>query len=221
LSHACALDLSPCPTLTDDAYLQDLKQARDGDPAAFERLVRPHVASVRRFARAFCGNQAEANDLAQEALLKAYRSFPGFRGQSRLSTWLYSIARSTFVDSRRGRLAHVRALETPFETDHAPVQSGPDELLAARLEIELLRAALRELEPKFRVPIVLCEIEGLSYEHVAAIEQVPIGTIRSRISRGRAKLLAILNRPKNEVERPSSGTADGSSTSNPQRSTVP
>ena len=210
----------PLLTLTDTAHLHDLKLAREGDPAAFERLVRPHVASLRRFAQAFCGDPTEANDLAQEALLKAYRSFPGFRAQSQLSTWLYAIARTTFVDSRRGRLARIRSLETPLEPEHAPAQSGPDELLASRSEIELLRAALRKLEPRFRVPIVLCEIEGLSYEHVAAIEQVPIGTIRSRISRGRAKLLELLNQSPELANESSPGTDNPDPPSNAQRSTI-
>ncbi len=204
---------------TDSDHSSDLGLARQGDPAAFERLVRPHVPSLRRFARAFCGDQAEANDLAQEALLKAFRSFPGFRGQSRLSTWLYSVARSTFVDSRRSKLAHARARETTLESQHAPAGPGPDELLAARTEVERLRAALRELPPRFRVPIVLCEIEGLSYEHVATIEQAPIGTIRSRISRGRAKLLEILNRA--DEESTDAGTSAQATASNVKRSTNP
>ena len=103
-----------------------------------------------------------------------------------------------------------------------PAETGPDELVAARAEIERLRAALRELEPRFRVPIVLCEIEGLSYEHVATIEQVPIGTIRSRISRGRTKLLEILNRSDTVSEQPTpTGTGASTSASNVQRRTTP
>jgi RNA polymerase sigma-70 factor, ECF subfamily len=217
-SDARALDSA----LTRTANLPDLKLAQEGDPAAFERLVRPHVASLRRFAQSFCGNSAEANDLAQEALLKAYRSLPGFRGQGRLSTWLYSIARSTFVDSRRGHLARMRSRETPLDPEDVPNETGPDELVAARAEIERLRGALRELEPRFRVPIVLCEIEGLSYDQVATIEQVPIGTIRSRISRGRAKLLEILNRCDTVADQPgSAGTGTSKSASNVPRRTTP
>jgi RNA polymerase sigma-70 factor (ECF subfamily) len=201
--------------LTDNPPPDDLDLARQGDPRAFERLIRPHLASLRRFAFSFCGDAAEANDLAQESLLKAFRSIRGFRGQSSLTTWLYSVARSTFIDSRRGRLARARTLEAALEPEDAPVQCGPDELLTARCEVERLRAALRRLEPRFRIPIVLCEIEGLSYEHVATIEQVPIGTIRSRISRGRAKLLDLLNRSATEgagVATPGTVTPDPSST---------
>ena len=181
---------------------------------AFERVIRPHVASVRRFAFSFCNDWVEADDLAQEALLKAYRSIATFRGDASLATWLYSVARTTFIDSRRGRLAKLRALETELPEAPPGGQPGPEELLAARGEVAELWDAIRQLEPRFRIPLVLFEIEGMSYEHVASIEQVPVGTVRSRLARARRKLVEILN-----VERSADGAAgtDTAVSSSPQQ----
>jgi hypothetical protein len=82
-----------------------LERARAGDRAAFGELIRPHVASVRRFAYAFARHWSDADDLAQDALLKAFRAIGGFEGRSSLSTWLYSVTRSVCHDHYRGKLA--------------------------------------------------------------------------------------------------------------------
>ena len=206
--------------MTDNPQSQDLELARRGDPTAFERLVRPHIGAVRRFAFSFCADRAEADDLAQEALLKAYRSIGAFRGQCSITSWLYSVARSTFIDSRRGRLARVRSLETALEPEHLPRQGGTEELLCARDDVQRLWAALRRLEPRFRIPVVLCEIEGMSYEHVAAIEQVPVGTVRSRLSRARARLRQMLSDSSvGSSDLSPAGTQPAPASSNTQRRT--
>ena len=177
-----------------------LARAQAGDAAAFTALVRPHLDTVRRFAFSFSGNWAEADDLAQDALVKAYRSLSTFRAQSSLSTWLYAIARTTFIDSKRSRASKARAREDDLDTSIDSGEEAADELMARREDIELLWARIRVLEPRFRVPLVLYDIEGMSYEHIASIERVPVGTVRSRLSRARAKLLELL--------RPSEGSGN-------------
>jgi len=170
-----------------------VERARRGDRAAFQELVRPHLDSVRRFAFSFAGNWADADDLAQEVLLKAYRSIGGFEGRSSLSTWLYTLARSVFIDSRRGRQGTTRAREQELDEQMGAEEAESQEELAAhKQEVERLWRAVRALPAEFRVPVVLCDIEGMSYEQVAAVEGVPIGTVRSRLSRARGKLAAAL-----------------------------
>lgn len=175
---------------------QLLERARAGDSAAFGELIRPHLPSVRRFAYAFTRHWSDADDLAQEALLKAYRAIGSFEGRAALATWLYSVTRSVCLDHYRGKLAHARSAEDPLE-DHAehaaaPLHAGPDGVLEAKGEAERLWRALKTLSAEFRVPLVLFEIEGLGYEEIAHVEAVPIGTIRSRLSRGRQQLKALL-----------------------------
>lgn len=188
-----------------------------GDVRAFERLIEPHVATLRRFARAFCHNPSDADDLAQEALLRAFRALPKFRGDAALSTWLYTVARSTFLDWRRSRAAHAAALEDPLVDERPADEPRQDELLQGRLEAERLWAALRRLDPRFRTVVVLFDIEGLSYEEIAAVEDVPVGTVRSRLSRARRHLLELLegSEPAEEVEAPRGTAAEAAPSNEP------
>ncbi len=194
-----------------------VERARRGDRAAFQQLVRPHLDSVRRFAFSFAGNWADADDLAQEVLLKAYRSIGGFEGRSSLSTWLYTLARSVFIDSRRGRQGTARAREQELgeQVGAAEDAESQEELTAHKQEVERLWRAVRALEPEFRIPVVLCDIEGMSYEQVATVEGVPIGTVRSRLSRARAKLAAALTAEEEGVSvPPAAGTQSTPAPSN-------
>ena len=92
-----------------------LERARAGDSRAFGELIRPHVPSVRRFAYAFARRWSDADDLAQEALLKAFRSMPSYEGRAALGTWLYSVTRSVCYDHYRSSLAHARNAEDPLD----------------------------------------------------------------------------------------------------------
>lgn len=169
-----------------------LERAKAGDPQAFQELVRPHIDSIRRFARSFCKNDGDADDLAQDALVKAYRSLRTFDGRASLTTWLYTVARSQFLDHRRSKLFRWRSRETSFHPTDAAALPSAEELLAQRQKIEFLWAALRGIDEKFRTPLVLAEIDGLAYEDIAKIEQIPIGTVRSRIARAKAQLRSLI-----------------------------
>jgi RNA polymerase sigma-70 factor, ECF subfamily len=197
---------------------QLLARAQAGDTVAFGELIRPHVPSVRRFAYAFARRWSDADDLAQDALLKAFRAIATFEGRSSLSTWLYSVTRSVCFDHYRGKLAHARDAEEPYEEQEnggaTEPSAGPDRVLEMRDEAEQLWRALKRLPAEFRVPLVLYEIEGLGYEEIAHIEAVPIGTIRSRLSRARQQLRALLS-DLDGLPRPSLGTGAGSASSNP------
>jgi RNA polymerase sigma-70 factor (ECF subfamily) len=178
-----------------------VRRAQAGDVRAFETLVAAHLPLVRRFARAFSRNDDEASDLAQEALVKVYRSIRSYRFQSAFSTWLYAIVRNVFLDGARSRIGKERAAEQALEPRHIegqPVTDVDVDALRAdhRLEREEERrrvwAALEVVPPEFRATLVLFDIEGLSYDEVAAIERVPLGTVKSRLSRGRNHLRRVL-----------------------------
>jgi RNA polymerase sigma-70 factor (ECF subfamily) len=171
-----------------------LNRARRGDASAFQELIRPHLPSLRRFVFSFCRRWDDADDLAQEALIKAFRTIASFEGRSSLSTWLYAVCRNVCHDYYRGRLAKERGREDPLEDVHDDPRDSQHTLLGAKSDSLALWAAVKSLEPEFRVAVVLFDIEGLSYEQIAGIERVPVGTIRSRLSRGRAKLKEILQR---------------------------
>ncbi len=169
--------------------------AKDGDVRAFESLVSAHLSQVRRFARAFAASEPDADDLAQEALVKVYRSLGSFRFQSAFSSWLYSVVRNAFLDFAKSRAARERLSNEPLLAEHESALEGgmrPDEGLAREDERRRLWRALREVPLEFRSALVLFEIEERSYEEIATIERVKVGTVKSRISRGREALRRVL-----------------------------
>jgi len=133
-------------------------------------------------------NWQDADDIAQEALIKAFRAFPRFDGRASLSTWLYTVARSASIDWHRSRMGQASQRENALPSSHPAAEPGQDEACSQQQERERLWRAIGCLDERNRVPLVLFEVEGLSYEQIAAIEAVPIGTIRSRLSRARLEL---------------------------------
>ena len=169
-------------------------RAQQGDVRAFEALIGRHLPQVRRFARAFAGSSADADDLAQEALVRVHRHLRLFRWQSAFSSWLYAIVRNAFLDAARGRAATRRALEEPLRHEHAETAGGgrPDEAMERAQERERVWAAIRRVPVEFRTALVLFDVEGSTYDEVAAIESVAVGTVKSRLHRGRAHLRRLL-----------------------------
>jgi RNA polymerase sigma-70 factor (ECF subfamily) len=178
-----------------EAVEELVRRAQQGDVAAFERLITDHLPLVRRFARAFARSHAAAADLAQDALLKVYRSIGSYRFQSSFSTWLYAIVRNVYLDETRSRAARDRAAERPLDlraVDAEPTADADAPRADHRLEREEVRRrvwdALGAVPPEFRATLVLYELEGLTYEEIAAIERAPLGTVKSRLARGREHL---------------------------------
>lgn len=172
-----------------------IRAAQGGHTRAFETLIGAHIPQVRRFARAFAHSDAEADDLAQEALLKVYRSLGGFRFQSSFTTWLFAVVRNTFLDARKSRAQHDRDVEEPLAPRHLAAGDNDETAEAALLAHERrarLWAEIERVPAEFRVVVVLFDIEGMSYEEIAAIEDVPLGTVKSRLSRGRDHLRRLL-----------------------------
>jgi RNA polymerase sigma-70 factor (ECF subfamily) len=157
--------------------------ARDGDPDAPARFVRHTQAEVWRFTAALVDPGA-ADDLTQETYLRAFRALPGFEGRSSVRTWLLGIARRVCADHLRG-VVRRRRLDARLAAEAYTDVPHPDP--AHRLGAQDL---LRRLSDERRTAFVLTQVVGLSYAEAAAVEDVPVGTIRSRVARARDELVS-------------------------------
>jgi RNA polymerase sigma-70 factor (ECF subfamily) len=154
--------------------------------ARFELSVVPYMGPAYNLARWLTRNEHDAEDVVQEAYLRAYRFFDGFHGGDG-RTWLLAIVRNTCYtwlhQNRRPSLALEEDLPDPDSG-----RSNPEALLLGSVDHELLHRALDELPVEFREAIVLRELEGLSYKEISAIAEVPLGTVMSRLARARSRL---------------------------------
>jgi len=161
-----------------------VQRARTGDAAAFGTLVRQHQSKVRGFLRRLTrGDAALADDLAQETFLEAHCKLDQFRGEGSFGAWLCGIAWSRFLMERRKR--REEPLEAPDET--ASVDTSAASL--ARLDLE---KAMTQLAPPERAALTLCYAFGHSHGEAAEILNLPLGTVKSHVLRGREKLKALL-----------------------------
>ena len=158
----------------------------------FDETILPHLNAAYNYARWLTRNDAEAEDVVQDACVRAMRFFDSFRGGDARS-WLMAIVRNTWY-SRAGRRAPVTELNPMAEPAHEPVDEAlnPEALLLQQHAVARVREGLEQLPLDFREVIVLREIEGLSYKEIAAVINAPIGTVMSRLARARERLLAAL-----------------------------
>jgi len=162
-----------------------LRAALEGDGRAFSTLLARHEDRIFALAFRMTGSRADALDATQDAFILAFRRAASFRGEAAFSTWLYRIAINACKDLLRKKAresARVSAEEAPDEADpHMPVE---DEV-ALRMDVA---QALSELSDDYREAVVMHDIGGVPYEDIAAITDVAVGTVKSRISRARALL---------------------------------
>jgi len=161
---------------------------------SFEQLALPLLASLYSQAFWLTRNQAEAEDLVQETVSKALRAFDTFERHSNFKAWIFRILRNTFRTSRTA-IAAARTVfleDYPQALDFTATAPSPEEYLIQLDNQEALVSALEQLPPPLREALLLCEVEDLEYKEIAAILDVPIGTIMSRISRARLALRQIL-----------------------------
>ena len=171
-----------------------------GDLEQYHELIRPYERSVYRMALSFMKNEADAEDVAQEAFLKAFRNLASFRGQAKFSTWLISIT----LNEARGRLriqssARMESLdEIPGEVSHiSPAllrdwREIPSEALERKEVREMLRAAIEDLSPIYREVVLLRDMEELSIEQTAAVLTVSVASVKVRLHRARIMLQKVL-----------------------------
>jgi RNA polymerase sigma-70 factor (ECF subfamily) len=166
----------------------------EGERERFEALTLPHAAAVYRTAYHLSGQAAEAEDLTQEAYLRAYRSFATYRG-GEVRAWLLAIVRHVFVDEcrKRGRvtLVELEAAEGPGRAGSAgPARGAPsaEQEALGRLPSAAVAAALAALPAEWRLVVLLADVEERSYREIAALTGVPLGTVMSRLHRARKRM---------------------------------
>ena len=195
--------------MTDREVDQQLvERVQRGDKHAFDLLVSKYQRRLGRLISRFVRDQAEAEDVAQEAFIKAYRALPGFRGESAFYTWLYRIGINT---AKNHLLANKRRAptSTPFDAEESEsfgeasllreVNTPENELMSKQV-VDVVQASLQQLPEDLRSALTLREIEGLSYEEIASVMNCPIGTVRSRIFRAR-EAVAVNLRPLLETSK--------------------
>lgn len=183
-----------------DIDQQLVERVQRGDKRAFDLLVAKYQRKLFRLLSRLIRDPAEIEDVAQEAFIKAYRALPNFRGESAFYTWLYRIAINTaknhlVAQGRRAPTQTEAEIEDAENFDDGELlrsEDTPDRLLLSKQVAEAVNRAIEQLPEELRTAIVLRELEGLTYEEIAASMNCPIGTVRSRIFRAREAVAAEL-----------------------------
>lgn len=171
--------------------------------AAFEDIVLPHLDAAYNLARFLTRDADAADDIVQNAMLRAFRAFDGFRGEE-ARAWLLAIVRNEVRDwaqARRRQQRRFEAMTSPDQEDDADIpdvlQATPEEHLVGASEAQLVRGIVETLPAPFREVLVLREFEDMSYRQIADFAGIPVGTVMSRLARGR-EMFAAAWRSKNE-----------------------
>ncbi len=202
--------------MTREQEAQIVRKVLQGDVNAFETLVVEYEKSVYAITQRMTGNPEDAADMAQETFIKAYNSLQSFRGDSKFSVWIYRIATNVCLDFLRSRSRKPTVSlsvedEEGEETqlDIADESQSPELLLERGLTRDAVRRGLDTLTPEYRQILLLREIQGLSYEEIAAALDLEVGTVKSRIFRARKRLCAFLIEDGNIPDFTASGKMKG------------
>jgi RNA polymerase sigma-70 factor, ECF subfamily len=194
-----AIDRTAMTSLDQESIL--IEGCLAGDEAAWEDLVKVYTRRVYSVCYHFTSSASEAQDLTQEVFLRVFRTLKSFRaGEGSFSVWLNRLTRNLLIDHYR-RTRQDRATDSIEDQlggleEKAAVSSRTEGLLAGREASEVLQAGLGKLSPELRETLILRDIEELEYREIAQVLNVPEGTVKSRLNRGRAELARILRRQK-------------------------
>jgi RNA polymerase sigma-70 factor (ECF subfamily) len=204
----------PRPVAFEDVSL--IRQVQAGDLQAFAELVRKYQDRIHNVCWRLCGNREDACDLTQEVFLRAFEAVETFRGKSGFYTWIYRIAVNLALSQRRRmrvraalpldaeKVGHNGEGSTPQLAD--PRTPAPSAGAEAAERHERVAAALAGLDAEYRAALVLRDIEGMDYQEIADVLEVPVGTVKSRIFRGR---MALRERLTGELDFPQESAHDG------------
>ncbi len=170
-----------------------LTEIRRGDQKAFARLVSMHEKNVYRICYRFFADENEASDAAQEVFIKVFRAIGRFEGRSSLKTWIYRIAANTCITiAEKKKREKEGLLESMLHWWSSYTQESPEETAIGReiqhLNQQIVSEKVAKLPESYRMPVILKDIEGLSLEKISEILEIPVGTVKSRINRGRRLL---------------------------------
>lgn len=187
-------------TLDPDSTL--VSRCLRGDESAWEELVRLHTRKVYGLCYRFTGSGNEAQDLTQEVFLRVFRTVKSFRStEGSFATWLARVTRNLLIDHYR-RTRQERVTDSIEEQLPMMEESGttgsvrPDDALAGQEASQILRATLQKLSPDLREAVILRDLQEMEYREIAEVLQIPEGTVKSRINRGRAELARLLRKQK-------------------------
>jgi len=185
--------------LDGDALL--VERCLSGEDSAWEDLVKVHTKRVYSICYRFTGSDSSAQDLTQEVFLRIFRTLKSFRaGEGSFVVWLSRLTRNLLIDhyrrTRSERVTDSIEEQIPLLEEKTAVTSRTDSMLAGREASELLQAALQKLSPELRETVILRDIEEMEYREIAQALNVPEGTVKSRLNRGRAELARVLRRRK-------------------------
>ncbi len=183
---------------TADAETALIEQAQHGDRNAFGELVRRYYPGVVQVVYRLCGDTGLAEDMAQEAFLRAWINLPSFRPQSSLRNWLYRIAVNATLDVLRRRPEET--LEDEAVQMIPDQAAGPETALIEKERVALLQQAMQSLPEAARSVLVLREYGGLSYQEIASVLDVPVGTVMSRLNYARNRLRELLKTQMLQLE---------------------
>ena len=177
-----------------------IERCKAGDTAAFDELVRRFEKQVFNCALRITGNYNDACDVAQEAFIRAFHSIQTFRGDAKFATWIYRIVTNVYLDERKRSKAHrTTSLDEAIELDESSVtrqfeDTGPtpDEVVEDKERLRALQRAIKSLPDYQRIIVTLYHTQHRSYEEIAEILGLPIGTVKSRLNRARLALAEIL-----------------------------
>ncbi len=190
--------------------LQLVRHCMDGDPGAWAELVRAHHRRVYGLCYRFTGNAADAEDLTQDVFLKVYANLASFdSGRGSLQVWIATMTRNLLVDNFR-RTRNLRAtssLDEGWDGDEEPRPAdrltargvSPHEAAAQKELAKMVQEALARVPMEMREAVILRDLQDMDYKQIAQVLEIPEGTVKSRISRGRAELARLLERSKREV----------------------
>ena len=173
-----------------------VEKAMNGSARAFETLMEKHEAKMYAVALRMCANREDAQDCLQDAMLRIYKALPSFQGKSSFSTWAYRITMNTCLDElRRKKTRQASSLDSLLDMGWSPAdEENTPERHSDQAELRRdISRALQTLPEDMRSAVILRDVQGFSYEEIAEILSVNVGTIKSRISRGREKLREILS----------------------------
>lgn len=188
--------------LDSDAQLVD--DCLRGREAAWEDLVKLHTRRVYAICYRFTNSDAEAQDLTQDVFLRVFKNLKSFRaGEGSFVVWLTRLTRNLLIDhyrrTRVDRATDSLEEQMPVLEEKTAMMSRTDGMLAGREASELLQTALQKLSPELRETVILRDLEELEYREIAQVLNVPEGTVKSRLNRGRAELARVLKRQKIRV----------------------
>ena len=178
----------------DDAEF--IEKVRGGNSSAFEGLVRKYQNRLYTALVHISGSRQEAEDIAQDAFVQAYRKLHLFAGNSSFYTWLYRIAVNAAISRKRKKRAEYSVEQTQAVTGDEPLDKSErvDERLLREERANIIQVALTRLPEEFRVVLVLREMEAFNYEAISETLDLPVGTVRSRLHRARVQLKEILSK---------------------------